>query len=56
MATLLSAETLAAMNIDPAIDVLNSISRVMIDIVPPTQMQAANRLGACWQLTRMPAI
>jgi flagellum-specific ATP synthase len=31
------------MNIYPAIDVLNSISRVMIDIVPPTQMQAANR-------------
>lgn len=37
------SRNLAAMNIYPAIDVLNSISRVMIDIVPPTQMQAANR-------------
>lgn len=34
---------LAAMNIYPAIDVLNSISRVMIDIVSSEQMQAANR-------------
>jgi len=34
---------MAAMNIYPAIDVLNSISRVMIDIVSPVQMQAANR-------------
>lgn len=35
--------TIAAMNQYPAIDVLNSISRVMIDIVSDQQMQAANR-------------
>ena len=37
------SRNLAAMNIYPAIDILNSISRVMIDIVEPTHMQAANR-------------
>lgn len=35
---------LAAMNHYPAIDVLNSISRVMIDIVPPEHMELANSL------------
>nr|WP_242848845.1 flagellar protein export ATPase FliI [Syntrophomonas palmitatica] len=34
---------MAAQNLYPAIDVLQSISRVMIDIVPPEQMQTANR-------------
>lgn len=34
---------LAALNSYPAIDVLNSISRVMLDIVPERQMRAANR-------------
>ncbi|MGI5920213.1 MAG: flagellar protein export ATPase FliI [Syntrophomonadaceae bacterium] len=34
---------LAAMNIYPAIDVLQSISRVMIDIVSPEHRQAASR-------------
>ena len=37
------SRNLAAMNIYPAIDILNSISRVMIDIVEPAHMQAANR-------------
>jgi len=37
------SRNMAAMNIYPAIDVLNSISRVMIDIVSPEQMEAANR-------------
>ncbi len=35
---------LAAMNHYPAIDMLNSISRVMIDIVPTEHMELANRL------------
>ncbi len=34
---------MAAQNLYPAIDVLQSISRVMIDIVSPEQMQNANR-------------
>lgn len=34
---------LAAMNMYPAIDILQSISRVMIDIAAPEHMEAANR-------------
>lgn len=37
------SRNMAAMNLYPAIDVLNSISRVMIDIVSPEHLQAANR-------------
>lgn len=35
--------SMAAQNMYPAIDVLNSISRVMIDVVAPTQLASANR-------------
>lgn len=34
---------IAAMNMYPAIDILKSISRVMIDIVPPEHLEHANR-------------
>ncbi len=34
---------LAAMNLYPAVDIAQSISRVMIDVVSPEQMAAANR-------------
>lgn len=34
---------MAAQNMYPAIDVLNSISRVMIDVVSPVQLENANR-------------
>lgn len=34
---------IAAMNMYPAIDILNSISRVMIDIVSPEHLEQANR-------------
>lgn len=37
------SRNMAAMNMYPAIDILNSISRVMIDIVSPVHLQAANR-------------
>jgi len=37
------SRSMAAQNMYPAIDILNSISRVMIDVVAPEQLASANR-------------
>jgi flagellum-specific ATP synthase len=41
---------IAAQNHYPAIDILNSVSRCMIDIVSPEHMQAAQRLKSTYSI------